>query len=72
MRNWQIFINYNTTTVTKEEMLNWQYLIISFVNKFINRCEIGHITLNAQNTNAIHSEVQYNTVQQSSVQYNIV
>ena len=54
MRNWQIFINYNTTTVTKEEMLNWQYLIITFVKKFINRCEIGHITLNAQYTNAIH------------------
>ena len=54
MQSWLIYINYNKTTVTKEKMLNWQYLIISFVKKFINRCEIGYITLNAQYTNAIH------------------
>ena len=54
MQNWQTFINYNITTLAKEKMQNWQYLVINFVKELIKRCQIGHITLNAQYTNGNH------------------
>ena len=66
MQNWQTFIDYNITAVIKEKMLNWPYSIINFVKELIKRCQIGHITLNAQYTN---DNQRKGTVQYSIVQY---